>query len=555
MKVFVRLLGVTLLCAPLALQAQGTPPPAGGAPVEPQPQTTPVQPEEPPPTPPEEPSPPSPPPIPKAPGGSFMDTRLAFTCANEDMLRDPKVLPSAPGFHCGRPNSLGVLFFDNYDTRFSGFETLSHLALYKRFERGNWDIEGGVVIRVNEFSEENIRLSDGGSYIRAAYWFDEKREDRKQLALVAFPVSSDRMRLGFSYRISWGGSPEFFKPNVDVPGSSGKNPESVPGAKLQFDNGKAFAYVGVKSTLLLDPVINEKRGVLAWLFGAGIDVSEMFRIEANGGIFDRGKNEAVDVLGEPVVLYGASAQVVLHQGIPVGSSIDYALYRNDPESIARLFRKESYPGGFSWLVSPEFTYIRQTLKDPSRAGSTRTQTGYAGDVNVRIKLDYTRLRLDVMTRDLGFILHSIPSLPTYWDFPDSYETTNEIFAAVGVDQYFPTMGLTAGLTLGGDLPATLTSPTAMGIPGNLTTSSTLVVRNESSRSVLPEGEEVALIWAVKATVRKDFGDIFAALVDVYYQYDPNTVRYDRSDAEGSFNMARFASFDQLGFDFTLQARF
>lgn len=95
----------------------------------------------------------------------------------------------------------------------------------------------------------------------------------------------------------------------------------------------------------------------------------------------------------------------------------------------------------------------------------------------------------------------------------------------------------------------------MGIPGNLTTSTTLVVRNESARSVLPEGEGVALVWALKGQVRKDFGESFAALVDVYYQYDPNTVRYDRASNEGSFNQARFASFDQLGFDVTLQARF
>jgi hypothetical protein len=540
-----KIVSAALALWPLAVQAQATPPQAGETPGDQPTVGPPVEATV---------TPPAPPPS-KQSSSNFMDTRLAFTCAHEDMLRDAKVLPSAPGFHCGRPNSLGVLFFDNYDTRFSGFETLSHLALYKHWAKEHWEIEGGVVIRVNEFSEENIRLSDGGSYIRAAYHFDATGKEKTQLALVAFPVSSDRMRLGFSYRISWGGSPEFFKPNPDVPGSSGKNPESVPGAKLQLDLGNAYAYVGVKSTLLLDPVINEKRGVLAFLAGAGWDVSEMLRVEANGGVFDRGKNEAVDVLGEPVTLYGASAQVVLHQGIPVGSSIDYALYRNEPESIARLFRKESYPGGFSWLVSPEVTVIRQTLKDPEMAGSTRTQMGLAADLNVRLKMGYTRVRLDVMTRDLAFILHSIPSLPTYWDFPDTYDTTNEIFGAVGVDHFFPDLQLTTGVTVGGDLPATLTTPTASEIPGNLTTSSTLVVRNESSRSVLPEGADVALIWAVKGTVRKDFGDVFAALVDVYYQYDPNTVRYDRSSSEGSFNMARFASFDQLGFDVTLQARF
>jgi hypothetical protein len=485
----------------------------------------------------------------------FMDTRLNFTCADEDMLRDARVLPTAPGFHCGRPSPIGILFFDNYDTRFSGFETLTNLSLYKHWSDRHWDFEGGVVIRVNEFSESSIGLADGGSYIRAAYWFDPERRSPTQLALTAFPVSSDRMRLGYSYRISWGGSPEFFTANPDIPGSTGPNSNSVPGAKLQLDAGSAYLYVGMKSTLLLNPVTNEQEGVLAFLGGAGVDLGSMLRVEANGGVFDRGKNEAQDVLGKPVTLYGASAQVSLHDGMPVGSSIDYALYRNEPLSIARLFAKESYPGGLSWFLAAEGTIIAQTLKDPKAAGSTTTQYGHAADVNLRIKYDYTRLHLDLMTRDLAFILHSIPSLPTYWDFPASYGLTDEIFAAVGGDQFFPDWALTAGVTAGVDLPATLTSPTAAGIPGNESTSRTLVVTDQNTRSVLPEGQDVALKLAVKGTLRKDFGDAFAAIVDVYYQYDPNTVRYDRSSSESSFIVAKFASFNQLGFDVTLQARF
>jgi hypothetical protein len=485
-----------------------------------------------------------------------MDTRLSFTCTHEDVLREPTVLPSAPGFHCGRPNALGILFFDNYDTRFSGYETLSHLALYKRYDRGgHWDVEGGFIVRMNELSEDNIKLSDGGSYIRVAYYFDATRQSKNQLALVAFPVSSDRMRLGYSYRISWGGSPEFFKANPDAPGSVGKNGDSVPGAKLQLDLGNAYGYVGVKSSLLLDPEINEKRSVLAFVAGGGIDVTPNLRIEANGGLFDRGKNEAEDVLGEPVMLYGASVQVALHDGMPVGSSIDYALYRNQPESIARLFRKESYPGGLSWLVSVEGTLVNQTLKDPSMTGSTRTQTGYAGDVNIRVKYDRTRFKLDFMTRDLAFILHSIPSLPTYWDFPDTYTVSPEMFVAIGADQFFPEWALTLGGTFGLDIPATLESPTASGIPGNLTTSTTLVIRNESNRSVLPEGEAVAPIMAFKGQGRIDFAESFAFIGEAYYQYDPNTVEYDRDSAEGSFNRAQFANFHQLGFNVTLQAKF
>ncbi|MBI4512446.1 MAG: hypothetical protein HY698_22665 [Deltaproteobacteria bacterium] len=507
-------------------------------------------------------SPPTPAPSPleergregRARPSDFMDTRLSFTCTHEDMFRDPKVLPTAPGFHCGRPNALGVLFFDNYDTRFSGFETLSHLALYRHDERGRWDVEGGFIVRVNELSEDTIRLSDGGSYMRAAYWFDETRQNKTRVALVAFPVSSDRMRLGYSYRISWGGSPEFFKPNPDVPGAIGKNPESTPGARLQLDGDGYYAYLGIKSSLLLDPVINEKRSVVAGLAGAGVDVTPMLRVEASGGVFDRGKNESEDVLGEKVWLYGGSIQLALHDGMSVGSSIDYALYRNEPESIARLFRKEQYPGGLSWLVSTEGTVIAQVLKDPENTGQTRAQNGHAGDVNVRVKWDYLRFKADFMVRDLAFILHSIPSLPTYWDFPKEYKKTAEYFASAGVDRHFPSQGLTAGVTLGFDMPATISTPRPSSIPGNQTTSTTQVVRNESSRSVLPEGEEVALVWAVKGSARLDLSDSFAALTDVYVQYDPNTVRYERAGSESAF--ATFVdNFTQLGFNVTLQARF
>src|SRR5882724_4770869 len=50
----------------------------------------------------------------------FMDTRLAFTLTNENILAKPgETTPSAPGWRFGTPNSLGVLFFDGYDTRYS----------------------------------------------------------------------------------------------------------------------------------------------------------------------------------------------------------------------------------------------------------------------------------------------------------------------------------------------------------------------------------------------------------------------------------------------------
>ena len=96
----------------------------------------------------------------------------------------------------------------------------------------------------------------------------------------------------------------------------------------------------------------------------------------------------------------------------------------------------------------------QTLKDPEKIGTTTIQKGYAGDVNVRVKIDRIRLRADLSYRDLAFILHSPPSLPPYSDFPERLrDRPRTYFAAVGVDRNWGdwlTLGLIAGRRAAGD---------------------------------------------------------------------------------------------------------
>jgi len=475
----------------------------------------------------------------------FMDVRLNLTLTNENVFVKPgETIPSVPGWRFGRPNSLGTLFFDNYDTRYSGYETLSHAVLYREHSYRNWDVEGALVLRVNDLAESRIDLSDAGSYIRVAWWQDPTRKKLTRWSLTAFPTSSDRMRLGYSYRLSWGGSPEYKRSRT-----------SVPGVKLQYDKENMYAFVGAKSAVVLDRETAEEEAVLAFLGGAGVDVTPMVRVEVNGGVFDRGSNELQDVLTEEVYLYGVSAQVALHQGMPVLSSVDYKLYQNDPERFGRLFHKTDYPGGLAWLVAAEASLLEQSLKDPENTGSTVLQSGYAADLNTRVKYNRTRGRLDLQVRDLAFILHSTPSLPTFSDFPMEYERTPNFFAAVGVDQNFDDQ-LTVGAIVGVDLPATLTTPTGT-LPGDTVPGSgksTAVVRNEGDITILPEGEKAAAQFALKLTGQLDFSEFFSSVLDVYFSYDPNQTRLTRSDPEAPL-VREFGQFKQLGFNLTLQAKF
>ncbi len=476
----------------------------------------------------------------------FMDVRLNLTLTNENVFAEPgETIPSVPGWRFGQPSTLGTMFFDNYDTRFSGYETMSHMVLYRQHNVDSWEAEGALVLRINNLAQDSIDLSDAGSYLRVAYWFDEDRIDQRRISLTAFPTSSDRFRLGYSYRLSWGGDPTYQR-------SEG----AVPGMRLQYDTGDFYTFVGAKSAVVLDRETSEEKAVMGALAGVGYDVTDMVRLELNSGYFNRGNNELQDVIDQSVALYGASAQVAVHDGYPIGTSVDYQLYRNDPERVGRLFMPESYPGGLSWLVKGEFSLLGQTLKDPNVTGGTTTQPATAGDVNVRVKYDRTRFRFDASYRDLAFVLHETPSLPTYSAFPDSYYMEPNFFFAGGADHNFEGTGFTLGLILGIDFPATLSTPTG-GIPGDDAVGSgysTAVVRDVDSIAILPEGDRALPQFAGKLTGRIDFNRYFAGLVDAYYAYDPNQTRLRR---EGRTDPLRreYGELNQLGFNFTLQSRF
>ena len=505
--------------------------------------------------------------------GDFVDTRLNFTLTDEDMLVKPnETVPSVPGLRFGIPNSLGIMFFDNWDTRYSGYENLSHLVLYKNVDRGPWQAEAALVLRFNEFTDVNLSTIDDGSYIKITRWMDPEAKKYDNLSLTVFPMNADRLRLGYSYKISWGGSPVFFKFNPDLPqGSSAfvQNTNPAPGARLQWAGDRYYVWAGAKSSVLLNRATAQQESVWAGLGGLGVDVTPMLRIEGNGGVFDRGANQKQDVLGKAVTLYGASGQIAVHKGMPVTSSTDYALYKNDPTSVTPLFHAEEYPGGLAWLVMAEGTVAAQTLQDADNPQSTKNQQAEAADLNVRVKWNHTRMRMDAAFRSLEFVLLNVPSFVPYQDFPNKATVQPDLLFAIGADQNFARLGLTVGATFGVDQPATFTPPPGQPLPpevsgttpgdmGNtLNTNATVVVRNEGDFSILPPGQSAVPIYALKFTAREDFNDVFATILDVYWVNDNNrTILQGANGADpNSLPHRAFIEPNQIGFNLTLQARF
>lgn len=500
----------------------------------------------------------------------FVDTRLNITLTNENVLAQPgETNPPVPGWRFDRPNQLGVLFFDNYDTRFTGYESLTHIVLYKQIQRQRFEAEGAYVLRLLQFTDVNLSSIDDGSYIKINYYFDKTRQRRLNVSLTAFPLNSDRMRLGYSWRLSWGGSPIFFKANPDVPTNINPPPTPpVPGMRLQIADDRWYAYVGAKTSVLRYEQDQELHSVWGLLGGFGFDIiPSHFRLEGNGGFFDRGTIPRILTQRLPVQTFGASLQVSIFDRLPPTLSADTQLYRNDLWSAARYLTKPIYTPGVSWLLMSEFTAEGSTLENPDLADSSRIQLGLAGDLNFRLQVGNFRYRLDLMYRSLEFLLLNQPSLVPFQDFPRDQpadmvsgrpaqtgaSVEGEIFGATGADFFFERTNTTAGLTLGVQRPATYKPPPG-GINPLEPTSAVLVVRNQGDVVILPVGQEVYPSIATKLAVRQDFLEFFAFIAEAYYQYDPNGTRLV-TEPVTMLKQRVFEFPHRLGFNFTLQARF
>ena len=490
--------------------------------------------------------------------GDFVDTRLSFVFADDNVFADAgETTPNSPTarFGAGQQNTQ---FYDNFNTRFSGFETLSNIVLYKRlpaFFEG-LTTEAALTVLMLENPSGDITLRDTSSYIRLNYrpagW-----NENEGVSLTGFPVSADRFRLGYAYRISWGGSGVF---------TTRAAAAGVPGAKLQVTRDKWYAYAGAKTALVLNDLIKEQESLYGFMAGAGWDPIETLRLEAGAGYFQKGivPSLAAQSVQAPVNSAGVSAQAVYHVGVPVGTSIDFRLYRNDPDVYQRFFAPEQYPGGLSYSVSLEGSYLTQTLSDPDVFGRTVPQGATALALQARAKLNYWRFHVLGLYRSLSFIQFEVPGLPPFSDFPDGTQLKPEMFLAAGADYNIPWLHLTPGFIIGVQQPSSFRSPDPLlggnSPPPGFTGTRTVVVRDVNTLSILPEtcgsDDSACLaqpIISAKGTFRWDLSEAVAAVGELYYTYDRNRTTF-RDDALG-IAQPSFQKPHALGFNLLLQARF
>jgi hypothetical protein len=504
-----------------------------------------------------------------AQAGDFIDTRVTFAFAHDNVfVRPGETTPNSPGvgFGASRQNTQ---FFDNFNTRFSGFETLSNLTLYKKAFSFFDGFEGEAALSVLLLTQPSgqITLFDNSSYIKLNYkpvgW--GARED---ISLTGFPVSSDRFRLGYNWRVTWGGDSAFTFQQGSGLSSTGR-PSAAPGGKLQVTKDWGYAFVGLKTGLLLNNLLNVQERVYGYLAGGGVDLFKRegtaLRFEVNGGYFNRGIAPSLALQGvrAPINAAGGSARLSFQRGAEIQQSIDIRLYKNDPDVLTRFFTPERYPGGFSITAELEGSVLAQTLIDPDRFATTRPQLAGALALNTRAKIDFWRITLLGLVRTLSFIQFDVPGFPPFFDFSNGSTVRPETWLALGVDRYFPTLHSTFGLIGGVQMPASLSAPRfdfgGGSPPPGLTGPRVVVVRDVNLFNILPatdvNGEPVQVlpIVSVKGTYRLDLSDYFAIIGEVFYTYDGNRVTF--RDSTASISQPTFEQPNQLGFNAVMQARF
>jgi hypothetical protein len=235
----------------------------------------------------------------------------------------------------------------------------------------------------------------------------------------------------------------------------------------------------------------------------------------------------------------------------VGSSIDFQLYKNDPNHPFQAFRPVEYtPGEAGYLISAEGAYILQHLADVDQANETTLEPAMAGALQGRLQYDYWRFELTGLYRDLSYILKNVPSFVPFLSIPDAATVNPELFVAAAADYHFPKPHLTIGVSGGIQFPATFST---LVTTGSAEASNTLVVRKEGFFSILPPGLEAVPIVGARLHARMDVSEMLYALLWVQFVHDQNATRLVVNEAEGTRRV--FQRADQLGFGVSMAARF
>jgi hypothetical protein len=462
-----------------------------------------------------------------ATAGEFMDTRLVFIVGDDDFMHDAGVtVPPSPRPDIGDRAGYDQ-FYDNRESSERGIESRTHLVLHAAAD-GYFEGITTDAAMVLEFDHDRIlngdprSVADDGSYLRIT---DDLGEP--ELEVIMMPFSSDRLRLGYLWDISWGGDDVF-------PGAT-----IVPGFKVTWDAPFYSIEAGAKTARMqfVTRDLDERSGQIEAFYGlfGGFGVGrrkEGLRLDANGGFFEKGRNPNSAVRGERVDAGGVSARLSYVDGLPFLPTTDTRIYSSDP-----LVPWNVEPWGVGgWRAAVEATYVGQVLEDVEKTGGTKIEPGLAAAAQLKLQTGNTRFSALGIYRDLGFLFFNQPGVnQRFQALSEDVDTTPEIVATVSVEHHLPESHLTPGLTLGAQLPASTsnTVPRAGSYaPDALKGRRTIVYRRADmfddtgllTGFIIPDGEDALPVFGARASTQLDLAAGFALIGEVTLLYDSNRAK-------------------------------
>ena len=485
-----------------------------------------------------------------AAAGSFIDTTITGYFGDDNLLAGPGDFSPSPGFS----NAYPELFFEGLESEKTVAVTETHLVLYKRmpsFIKG-METEAALVLEFEVFrdpdngqvgpsvSQIDASIRDDGSYLKITGYFDRESMTGPNLSTTLFPYDSQRFLLGFSYDLTWGGE-RIFPTNYGP----------VPGFKLMLDLEKAYFFAGAKSQPRMqqhyDNQIETQYGVL---WGGGLNAGPFF-FDANGGFFDRGHFDIQEHLESTLFAFGGSAQLGLRFGDEVGQSVDFRLYRNDPDAMSGATEQIEYSPGAHFYVASEFSAIGQTAIDFENSSSTTNSLATAGDVNLKLRINRFRVHADAVYRSVNFLVFNTPGLTPYYTVSEALDTQPQFYGAVGADYFLEKARLTPGVIFGVMQPAAATG--GEDLAGEF--DGTVVVRDANDLEFLPPGEGPFTIISFKGTLRWDLSEMLSMMTEISYTLDYNQSKTVGDDAGNQVRVLDDERAKQLGLNLLVQAAF
>ncbi len=488
--------------------------------------------------------------------GNAMATRVTFAIADDNLLAGPQDRSPTAGFKLAADR----LFYDAIEQRKRGFETETQLVVYKRvptyFKR--MDAEAAFVVNLQHYTNDKTyrtetQIRDNGSYVKLNWYTKRSDNTGDQVSLTMFPFDSQRFLLGYTYNITWGGERTF--PNNAPGGDAARSNSMVPGMRLRYDfnvgTGKdGYVFVGAKTARLLNEAINEPQTYYAGLGGFGVSFTNWLTLEGNGGYFQRGSfppqgTKYPGIGGKTAQLFGGSTRLTGHWGAPIGTSIDFQLFRNSPDATYLLTQTQTYDNKMAGSAAFEFTGVGQTLLDWEKPDTTVIRPAMAGAFNGRLRIKKTRLFATALFRNLDYVVLDIPGVAPYKAFPAGAEVKPEWFVVLGADYYIPKTRLTPGVVFAYKNPASYKS-----------NDTTLVFREFNDVETLPKGNPAFDILSGKLTMKWDVAPFFVILGELRYTHDSNRTKFVKS-SEDSGRVRVFEDkniTNRLGFFLLAQAR-